>query len=58
MELLVHINKRVKSRPKIQLPLPELLAQYKDPEASPFVTVSFLEDNYRSLLINIPNIYI
>ena len=42
MELLVHINKRVKSRPKIQLPVRALMAQYQDPEASPFVTVSEL----------------
>ncbi|XP_014680930.1 PREDICTED: proteasome-associated protein ECM29 homolog [Priapulus caudatus] len=38
MELLVHINKRVKSRPKVQLPVEALLLQYQDPAASPFVT--------------------
>ena len=41
MELLVHVNKRVKSRPKILLPVDALLAQYTDPESSPFVTVRF-----------------
>jgi proteasome component ECM29 len=40
MELLVHINKRVKSRPKLQLPIDALLEQYQDPESSPFITVS------------------
>ena len=40
MELLVHVNKRLKSRPKIQLPVPDLIAQYQDPQVSQFVTVS------------------
>uniref|UniRef100_A0A3P8V3U6 Ecm29 proteasome adaptor and scaffold n=1 Tax=Cynoglossus semilaevis TaxID=244447 RepID=A0A3P8V3U6_CYNSE len=31
MELLVHLNKRIKSRPKIQLPVETLLVQYQDP---------------------------
>ena len=39
MELLIHVNKRLKSRSQVQLPVPELLAQYTDPEISPFVTV-------------------
>ncbi|XP_077980977.1 proteasome adapter and scaffold protein ECM29-like [Glandiceps talaboti] len=38
MELLVHINKRIKSRPKIQLPVEPLLLQYQDPAAVTFVT--------------------
>jgi proteasome component ECM29 len=40
MELLVHINRRLKSRPGIQLPVQALMAQYQDPTASFFVTVS------------------
>lgn len=39
MELLVHLNKRIKSRPKIQLPVETLLVQYQDPAAASFVTV-------------------
>ncbi|KDR13581.1 proteasome-associated protein ECM29 homolog isoform X2 [Zootermopsis nevadensis] len=38
MELLVHINKRIKSRPLVQLPVEALLLQYQDPAASSFVT--------------------
>ncbi|XP_061311111.1 proteasome adapter and scaffold protein ECM29 isoform X3 [Pezoporus flaviventris] len=38
MELLVHVNKRIKSRPKIQLPVETLLVQYQDPSAVSFVT--------------------
>lgn len=40
MELLVHINKRIKTRPLVQLPIEALLLQYQDPTASSFVTVS------------------
>ncbi|OBS70608.1 hypothetical protein A6R68_00846, partial [Neotoma lepida] len=48
MELLVHLNKRIKSRPKIQLPVETLLVQYQDPAAVSFVTcklgiVKFIE---------------
>jgi proteasome component ECM29 len=39
MELLIHINKRVKSQPQVQLPVEALLLQYQDPAASSFVTV-------------------
>ena len=39
MELLVHLNKRIKSRPRIQLPVETLLVQYQDPAAASFVTV-------------------
>ncbi|PNF26280.1 hypothetical protein B7P43_G02686 [Cryptotermes secundus] len=38
MELLVHINKRIKSRSLVQLPVEALLLQYQDPAASSFVT--------------------
>ncbi|KAL5016584.1 hypothetical protein ScPMuIL_006173 [Solemya velum] len=34
MELLVHINKRLKSLPKIQLPMEALIGQYRDPTAT------------------------
>lgn len=40
MELLVHINKRLKSRPLVQLPVDSLLVQYQDPAASAFIIVS------------------
>lgn len=39
MELLIHINKRIKSRPQVQLPVEALLLQYQDPAASSFVIV-------------------
>lgn len=42
MELLVHINKRVKSRPKVLLPINDLLVQYADPDISAFVKVSIM----------------
>ncbi|KAJ9587581.1 hypothetical protein L9F63_018963, partial [Diploptera punctata] len=38
MELLVHVNKRIKSRPLVQLPVEALILQYQDPSASLFVT--------------------
>ncbi|XP_041357221.1 proteasome adapter and scaffold protein ECM29-like [Gigantopelta aegis] len=38
MELLVHVNKRLKSRPKVQLPVEALMTQYQDPQATPFLT--------------------
>ncbi|XP_060528524.1 proteasome adapter and scaffold protein ECM29 [Cylas formicarius] len=38
MELLIHINKRVKTRPQVQLPVEALLTQYQDPSATSFVT--------------------
>lgn len=37
MELLVHVNKRVKNNDNVQLPMEALLEQYKDPKASSFV---------------------
>ena len=42
MELLVHINKRLKSRPSVTLPIDHLMSQYKDPSNSSMVTVSKL----------------
>ena len=38
LELLVHINKRVKGNDNIQLPVDALLVQYQDPSATSFVT--------------------
>lgn len=38
MELLVHVNKRLKSRPAIKLPVDMLLLQYQDPANPPMVT--------------------
>lgn len=54
MELLVHLNKRIKSRPKIQLPVETLLVQYQDPAAASFVTVRIRFSHVR--LIN-PEFY-
>lgn len=44
MELLVHVNKRIKTRPSVQLPIEALLLQYQDPAASSFVIVCFFYD--------------
>lgn len=41
MELLIHINRRVKTRPQVQLPVEALLLQYQDPAASSFVIVCY-----------------
>ena len=38
LELLTHVSKRVKSRPAVQLPVEQLLAQFTDP-ASPATVV-------------------
>lgn len=38
MELLVHVNKRLKSRVKVQLPVDELMEQYRNPESTSIVT--------------------
>ncbi|KAF7987486.1 hypothetical protein HCN44_003248 [Aphidius gifuensis] len=49
MSLLIHINKRVKSRPKVQLPVEALLLQYQDPSASTFVinfTIIYIKIGY------------
>lgn len=42
MELLVHVNLRLKRRPMVQLPVEALLKQYSDPAASSFLIVSLL----------------
>lgn len=42
MEMLIHINKRLKSRPQVQLPVEALLLQYQDPAASSFVIVCWI----------------
>lgn len=47
MGLLIHINRRVKSRPKVQLPVEALLLQYQDPAASSFVIVRIREPNFQ-----------
>lgn len=38
MELLIHVNKRLKTRPQVQLPIDVLLKQYENPEITSFVT--------------------
>lgn len=42
MELLVHVNKRVKCRTEVQLPVQTLLQLYKDPKANSFIIVSII----------------
>ncbi|XP_048484818.1 proteasome adapter and scaffold protein ECM29 isoform X3 [Plutella xylostella] len=37
MELLVHVNKRVKCRADVQLPVQTLLSLYRDPKANSFI---------------------
>ncbi|XP_034253765.1 proteasome adapter and scaffold protein ECM29 [Thrips palmi] len=52
MELLVHINKRLKSRPLVQLPVDSLLVQYQDPAASAFIinfTIIYIKLGYPRL---------
>ncbi|XP_053393707.1 proteasome adapter and scaffold protein ECM29-like [Mercenaria mercenaria] len=52
MELLVHVNKRLKSRTKVQLPVDELIIQYKDPGSSSIVanfTVIYIKMGYPRL---------
>ncbi|XP_053994994.1 proteasome adapter and scaffold protein ECM29 [Hylaeus volcanicus] len=49
MELLIHINRRVKSRRHVQLPVEALLLQYQDPAASSFVinfTIIYIKLGY------------
>lgn len=49
MELLIHINRRVKTRPQVQLPVKALLLQYQDPAASSFVinfTIIYIKLGY------------
>lgn len=40
MELLVHVNKRVKCRTSVQLPVQTLLDLYKEPTSNSFIIVS------------------
>lgn len=40
MEVLTHINKRIKSRHSVQVPIEPLLELYKDPQANSFLIVS------------------
>ena len=42
----MHVNKRLKSRSKVQLPVEALLALFQDPGATPFVTVSERSEHY------------
>lgn len=42
MELLIHINKRLKNRPQVQLPVETLLLQYQDATAHSFMLVCYL----------------
>nr|CAH7763652.1 unnamed protein product [Callosobruchus chinensis] len=54
MELLIHVNKRIKSRPQVQLPVEALLTQYQDPSATSFVTnftVIYLKSGFPRLSI-------
>lgn len=55
MELLIHINKRIKSRPQVQLPVEALLLQYQDPAASSFVinfTIIYIKLGYPRMEMN------
>ena len=45
MELLVHFNKRVKSRPNLQLPVKDLMNLYQDPSSSSFLSVIIFLEN-------------
>ena len=52
MELLVHINKRIKNNTNIQLPVEALLLQYQDPSATSFVinfTIIYLKMGFPRL---------
>ena len=54
MELLVHINKRIKNNSNIQLPVEALLLQYQDPMATSFVinfTIIYLKMGFPRLPI-------
>lgn len=42
MELLVHVNTRLKRRPAVQLPVEALIKQYCDPAATSFLVVSWI----------------
>nr|XP_033335253.1 proteasome adapter and scaffold protein ECM29 [Megalopta genalis] len=49
MGILIHISKRIKNRPLVQLPVEALLLQYQDPAASSFVinfTIIYIKLGY------------
>ncbi|KAK7017866.1 hypothetical protein SK128_016544, partial [Halocaridina rubra] len=55
MELLIHVNRRVKDHEKIQLPVEALLTQYQDPSATSFVTnfsIIYIKMGYPRLDLN------
>ncbi|XP_071525915.1 proteasome adapter and scaffold protein ECM29 [Panulirus ornatus] len=55
MELLIHVNRRVKDHESIQLPVEALLAQYQDPSATAFVTnfsIIYIKMGYPRLDLN------
>ncbi|KAB7502624.1 Proteasome-associated protein ECM29-like protein [Armadillidium nasatum] len=55
MELLIHINRRVKDLKQIQLPVEPLLTQYQDPSATSFVTnfsIIYIKMGYPRLDVN------
>lgn len=55
MELLIHVNRRVKDHENIQLPVEPLLKQYQDPQATTFVTnfsIIYIKMGYPRLDLN------
>ena len=55
MELLVHINKRIKNNANIQLPVESLLLQYQDPASTSFVinfTIIYLRMGFPRLSLS------
>ncbi|XP_065156025.1 proteasome adapter and scaffold protein ECM29-like [Atheta coriaria] len=55
MELLLHVNKRVKSRSQVQLPVEALLQQYQDPATTSFVinfTIIYLKLGFPRLTVD------
>ncbi|KAK3880878.1 hypothetical protein Pcinc_014654 [Petrolisthes cinctipes] len=55
MELLIHVNRRVKDHEVIQLPVEALLAQYQDPTANSFITnfsIIYIKMGYPRLDLN------
>ena len=56
MELLVHVNKRVKNNENVQLPMEALLEQYRDPSANSFVmnfTIIYLKMGFPRLPLDV-----
>lgn len=64
MELLIHVNKRVKCRNEVQLPVETLLQLYRDPKANSFIIVSnicivkILSFQYRVIFCIIAKIFV